>query len=404
MQPDRQHTIVIVGAGSAGTSTAGRLHRAGARDVAIIDPWEMHYYQPLWTLVGGGRAKQAASARPREQVMPKDITWIKERAVGVDPERKTVLLGDGSQVGYGQLVMTPGIALDWHKVPGLKETIGQHATASNYRFDLAPKTWDLIKDTSRGTAVFSMPSGPIKCAGAPQKIAYLAADHWRKEGVLNNIDIHLVLSTPGMFGIPKFADILRRTAEGYDIQVHLSSEVSAVDGPRRTVTVRNIGDGDDAGREFQIAYDMAHLVPPQSAPGWVKESPLADPDDPNGYIQVDKHTLQHTRYPDVFALGDAGSTPNSKTGAAVRHQAPVAVANMKAGWQGKPLPASYDGYASCPLTLSQRKLLLAEFDYTMQPTPTFRWPDTTEPIIDLGAFKKYGLPTLYWHFMTKGLA
>ncbi len=202
MPPIREHTIVIVGAGSAGTSVAGRLHRAGARDVAIIDPWEMHYYQPLWTLVGGGLARQDSSARPREQVMPKAVTWIKERAVGVDPHRKRVLLGDGGEVGYGQLVMTPGIALDWHRVPGLQETIGQHGTASNYRFDLAPKTWELIRNTTHGTAVFSMPSGPIKCAGAPQKIAYLASDFWRKEGVLGNIDVHLVLPTPGCSASP----------------------------------------------------------------------------------------------------------------------------------------------------------------------------------------------------------
>ncbi len=188
--------------------------------------------------------------------------------------------------------------------------------------------------------------------------------------------------------------------------MHLNSEVSAVDGPNRTVTIRAIGDdgGSVTGREFQLAYDMAHLVPPQSAPGWVKDSELADPADPNGYIEVDKHTMQHVRFPDVFALGDAGSTPNSKTGAAVRHQAPVVVQNMLAVWRGQPLPASYDGYASCPLTLSRRRLLLAEFDYSMQPTPTFRWPDTTRPHVDLGFFKKYGLPILYWHFMTRGYA
>ena len=397
-----QHTHVIVGAGSAGATVAARLHRAGARDVAIVDPYPMHYYQPLWTLVGGGRARQEDSQRPREQVMPKEVRWIRDFAEGVDPLRRTVQLRDGGELGYGQLVMAPGIQLDWDKIPGLAETIGQHGTSSNYRFDLAPKTWDLIRATTSGTAVFAMPAGPIKCAGAPQKIAYLAADHWRRTGVLGNIDVHLVLPTPGMFGIPKFAKILADTAADYGITVHLSSEISAVDGPNRTVTIRHL----ETGETQNLGYTMAHLVPPQSAPDWVKASPLADANDPNGYVEVDKYTLQHVRFPEVFALGDAGSTPNSKTGAAVRHQAPVVVENMKAAWQGRPLPASYDGYASCPLTLSQRTLLLAEFDYTMQPTPSnpLPWPDTTEPLTDFNLFKSTGLPLLYWNLMLKGLA
>lgn len=397
-----QHTIVIVGAGSAGATVAARLRRAGARDVAIVDPYPMHYYQPLWTLVGAGRARQKDSERPRDKVMPPGVRWIKDFAVGVDPVRRVVNLRDGGDLGYGQLVMAPGIQLDWNKVPGLQEAIGRHGTSSNYRFDLAPKTWDLIRTTTSGTAVFSMPSGPIKCAGAPQKIAYLAAEHWRRTGVLGDIDIHLVLPTPAMFGIPKFADILAATARDYGMTVHLSSEVCEVDGPNRTVTIRNL----DSGEAAALPYTMAHLVPPQSAPDWVKASPLAAPEDPGGYVEVDKHTLQHVRYPEVFALGDAGSTPNSKTGAAVRHQAPVVVANMKAAWQGRELTAAYDGYSSCPLTLSHRKLLLAEFDYSMQPTPSnpLPWPDTTEPVTDFNLFKSAGLPFMYWNLMLRGLA
>lgn len=399
---DHQHTIVIVGAGTAGATVAARLVRAGARDVAVIDPYDQHYYQPLWTLVGGGRARIEDSVRPRRDLMPRSVRWIRRAASGVDPRRRVVTLDDGTEVGYGQLVMAPGLQLDWHKVPGLKETIGRHGTSSNYRFDLAPKTWELIRGTTSGTAVFSMPAGPIKCAGAPQKIAYLAADHWRRQGVLGRIDVHLVLPTPGMFGIPKFSDILARTAADYGITVHLNSEVGSVDGLGSTLTIRNV----QTGAQQQLAYDMAHLVPPQSAPDWVKTSPLADANDPNGYVEVDKHTLQHVRYPEIFALGDAGSTPNSKTGAAVRHQAPVVVANMRAAWQGRELPAAYDGYASCPLTLSQRRLLLAEFDYSMQPAPSYPlpWPDTTEPLLDFNLFKKTGLPLMYWHLMLKGLA
>ncbi|MCH8611853.1 NAD(P)/FAD-dependent oxidoreductase [Arsenicicoccus dermatophilus] len=397
----RAYTIVIVGAGTAGATVAARLRRAGARDVALVDPDDWHYYQPLWTLAGGGRADVQDSRRPRSGLVPRGVSWIQDAAVGVDPERRTVQLRDGGEVSYRQLVMAPGLQLDWTKIPGLAQTIGSNGTSSNYRFDLAPRTWDLIRATRSGTAVFAMPSGPIKCAGAPQKIAYLAADHWRREGVLGDIDVHLVLPMPGMFGIPKFAQILADTAAGYGITVHLSSEISSVDGPGRTVTIRSLV----TGRTSEIEYTMAHLVPPQSAPDWVKSSALADPSDPGGYVDVDQHTLQHRRYPDVFALGDVAGTPSSKTGAAVRHQAPVVVRNMLDAWRGRELTGRYDGYASCPLTLSHRRLLLAEFDYSMQPAPSnpLPWPDTTEPLVDFNQLKKTGLPLMYWHGMLRGL-
>ena len=149
---------------------------------------------------------------------------------------------------------------------------------------------------------------------------------------------------------------------------------------------------------------MIHVVPPQSAPDWLKKTPLAVPDSPAGYVDVDKNTMQHVRYPDVFALGDAGSTPNSKTGAAIRKQAPVVAANVKASLSSKPVEASYGGYASCPLTTSRHTMLLAEFDYTMQPAPSFPVIDTTKERRDMWYLKRYGLPAMYWNAMLKGLA
>lgn len=397
---DSRHRIVIVGGGSAGITVAARLRRKGQHDVAVIEPAATHYYQPLWTLVGGGRAPLEASARPKSTVMPKGVSWIREAAVGVDPEARTVALDDGSTVEYDKLVLCPGIQLDWEKITGLRQTLGRDGVSSNYVYELAPATWRFIRELRSGTAVFTMPSGPIKCAGAPQKIAYLAADYWREQGVLDKIDVHLVLPTPGMFGVKVFADVLEQTARRYGITVHLQSEAVAVNPDAREVTLVDHA----AGTSSTLGYDLMHMVPPQSAPDWVKKTPLADPANPAGYVEVDKHTLQHVRYPDVFALGDAGSTPNSKTGAAVRKQAPVVVTNLLDAMAGRPLSASYHGYASCPLTLSRRTLLLAEFDYSLQPTPSIPLIDTTRERRDWGFVKRYGLPALYFHGMLRGIA
>lgn len=400
MATRRHHEIVIVGGGSAGVSVAARLMRQAAGDVAVIDPATTHYYQPLWTLVGGGRAPVEESARPQASVMPKGVTWIQQAAAEIDPDGREITLDDGGVVGYDYLVVCPGIQLDWDKIKGLPATLGRDGVSSNYLYELAPATWNFVRNTRSGTAVFGMPAGPIKCAGAPQKIAYLAADYWREQGVLRNIDVHLVLPTPAMFGVKEFSDVLVGVASRYGITVHFESEVTEVLPDRREVTVTS--KKDDTTQT--LPYSVMHLVPPQSAPDWIKKGPLADAANPFGYVEIDKHTMQHSRYPNVFALGDAGSSPNSKTGAAVRKQAPVVVENLLAARRGTPLTASYDGYASCPLTTARRKMLLAEFDYSMKPKPSIPMIDTIKERTDMWYLKRYGLPFLYWNLMLTGRA
>lgn len=188
--------------------------------------------------------------------------------------------------------------------------------------------------------------------------------------------------------------------ERYGITVHFNSELVGVTAAEQQALIRH----HDNGTETSLHYDFMHVVPPQSAPDWIKSSALADPANPAGYIEVDKHTLQHVRYPNVFALGDAGSTPNSKTGAAIRKQAPVLVSNLRAAMAGRPLAASYDGYASCPITTARDKMLLAEFDYILQPRPSFPVIDTTRERRDMWLLKRHGLPALYWNLMLKGHA
>jgi sulfide:quinone oxidoreductase len=401
MATSAHHRVLIVGGGTAGISVAARLRHAGIRDIGLIEPAATHYYQPLWTLVGGGRAPIEASARPQQSVIPKGVGWIRERAKGIDPDEQTVSTDRGSRIGYDRLIVCPGIQLDWNTVPGMADAITAPHTSSNYRYDLAPKTWDLIRSMRSGTAVFTMPSGPIKCAGAPQKIAYLAADYWREQGVLKDIRVVLVLPTPGMFGVQVFSEELERVVARYGIEVHKNSELLEVDPDSRHATI--VDHGSDT--KDSIRFDMMHLVPPQSAPDWLKATPLADPANPAGYVEIDKHTLRHVRYPNVFALGDAGSSPNSKTGAAIRKQAPVVARNVVASLKGAAaLPASYDGYASCPITTSRHTMLLAEFDYTTQPHPTFPVIDTTHERRDMWYFKRYGLPFMYWNLMLRGRA
>lgn len=400
MSTTAKHQVLIVGGGTAGITVAARLLRKGYTDVAVMEPSDKHYYQALWTLVGGGQAKASSTERAEAAVMPKAATWIRKAASEVDPEANTVTSADGSTYGYDVLVVCPGIQLDWNKTDGLEDALGRNGVSSNYRFDLAPRTWDFIRGTRSGSAVFMMPSAPMKCAGAPQKIAYLAADYWRKQGVLNKIDVHLVVPTPRIFGIPAIADNLDRVIADYGIHLHTASEITAVDADSRKVTVTAVAEG---GTDTTLPFDMLHAVPRQSAPDWIKASRLST-GDALGYVEVDKHTMQHVRYPNVFALGDAGSTPNSKTGAAIRKQAPVVVENIDAHLAGRTLSGSYDGYASCPIVTSTHDMLLAEFDYDFNLKPSFPVLDPTKPHRAYWYLKKYGLPFMYWNLMLKGLA
>lgn len=392
-----KHRVLIVGGGTAGITVAARLHRKGYRNVTLIEPSDTHYYQPLWTLVGGGQANAASTGRPMRSVLPPSTTWINQSVSTFDPDNNSVTCADGSVHGYDALVVCPGIQLDWSKTDGLSRAIGHGGVSSNYRYELAPRTWEMIRGLRSGTAVFTVPSGPIKCAGAPQKIAYLASDYWRKQGVLDDIDVHLIMPTPRPFGIASIATSLDKVIDDYGISLHVNSEMTAVDPSSRTVQITA-----ESGTTT-MPYDFLHAVPPQSAPDFIKASPLSVKDD-NGYVAVDKHTMQHVRYPNVFALGDVASTPNSKTGAAIRKQAPVVVHNIDAVLNGRATTAHYDGYSSCPIVTSSKSMLLAEFDYDLTLRPSFPLLDPTVPHRPYWYVKKHGLPIMYWNFMLKGLA
>ena len=285
MATTTHHKVVIVGGGAAGISVSARL-RKEVDDIAIIDPSEKHYYQPLWTLVGGGCAKRETTQRSEASVIPKGVNWIKDAVTSFDPDNNSVETAGGDTIGYDVLIVCPGIQLDWNKIPGVSDTLGKNGVSSNYTYDLAPKTWEFIQNTKSGSAVFTMPSGPIKCAGAPQKIAYLACDYWRSEGVLDDIDVHLVLPTPRTFGVPVFADALDEVVADYGIDLHLMSELESLDSDGKKATFKSM---EEDGDGFTLDYDMMHVVPHQSAPDWVKSSPLST-DEPTGYVDVDKNT------------------------------------------------------------------------------------------------------------------
>jgi sulfide:quinone oxidoreductase len=389
------HQILIVGGGAAGITAAAQLKRARpALDVAILEPSSDHYYQPGWTLVGGGVFSMDQTHRSEGDLIPSGVTWLREAAAGFDPDHNSVTTSGGRTLSYDVLVVATGLKLCWDRIEGLTDALGKGGVCSNYSREFAPYTWEAIQAFSGGTAVFTCAPMPIKCPGAPQKIAYLADDVFKKKRL--NARVIYATATPGIFGIPTYAAPLREVAKRRGIDTRYNHVLSAV-RPDQKEAVFTVSDG-DTSREEVISYDLLHVTPPMAAPDVVAQSPLANG---AGFVDVDKHTLQHSRYANVFSLGDVSGMPNSKTAAAVRGQAPVLTANLLSHLDGEALGAAYDGYSCCPLITGYGKTIMAEFNYNGEPTPSFPL-DPTKERWSMWWVKVKLLPSLYWNRMLTG--
>jgi sulfide:quinone oxidoreductase len=396
--PDITADVVVIGGGSAGIGiVASLLKRAPDIQITLIEPNDKHYYQPAWTLVGGGAYDVRKTVRPMTQVIPRGVTWIKAAVVKALPEGKRLELSNGKSVAYQNLIVCPGLRLAWEKIEGLEQTLGKNGVTSNYRYDLCAYTWQLVQGLRKGKALFSQPSMPIKCAGAPQKALYLSCDHWQKSGVLQNMQVEFNLAGAVLFGVPAFVPPLMKYIEKYQAQLVFGSNLVKVDGPSRTAWFES---KDEYGAVIRLAktFDMLHVVPAQVSPDFIRTSLLADD---AGWCEVDPGTLQHSRYPDVFALGDVCSTSNAKTAAAARKQIVVVAENLMAIRGNQPMPLRYDGYGSCPLTVEKGKVVLAEFGYGGKLLPTFPL-DATVARKSAWFLKARFLPWFYWSGMLKG--
>jgi len=394
------YDVVVVGGGAGGLAVAASLlKRRKKLNIAIIEPSEEHYYQPAFTLVGNGLWNIKETVRPMRLVMPEGADWLKTSVTSFEPQNNAVIVEDGTRVEYEMLVVAPGLELNWEGVPGLVDALNDDNSqvVSNYHAELAPKTWELVKRFTEGTALFTQPAMPIKCAGAPQKAMYLSCSYWEQEKCLQNINVEFNTQTPGLFGVAAYVPPLMKYVERYNAKLAFQSNLVAVDGAAKKASF-DVTDGDGNTTRVEKAFDMMHVTPPQRSLQFIRESPLADA---GGWVDVNMHTLQHNQFPNIFSLGDAGSTPNAKTAAAVRKQAPVVAENMIAVMDGKTQEAMYEGYGSCPLTVERGKVIMAEFGYGGKIMPTLPL-DSTKARRFNWFLKNDMVPHIYWDWMLRG--
>ena len=415
----KHYNVVVIGAGTGGIMTAAQIkNQKRDASIAIIDPAETHYYQPAWTLVGAGAYDYNKTGRPMSSVIPKGCDWVKDAVTTIDADNSKVNTAKSGELSYDILVAAPGIQIDVDGIPGLKEGLEAGVVCSNYTDP--KKTWELVQKFKGGNAVFTQPTTPIKCGGAPQKIMYLADDHWAKTGVKS--DTNVIFATPGsvIFGVPDFAKTLTKVLQRKSIHFKPFYAISKIDVANKEVHFTNAKPGEnhcvvnegnglsertEGDSAYVIPFDLLHLAPPQSAPDFIKNSPLSN-GTPGGWIDVDINTLQHNKYSNVFAVGDAAALPTAKTGAAIRKQAPVVAGNVVAMLNSNKITdAQYEGYSSCPLVTGYGKMVLAEFKYNnVRDSDPFlsKFVDTTKENYSMWILKKFGLPYMYWNRMMKG--
>lgn len=395
------YQIVVVGGGAAGLTVASQLlAKNNQLNLAILEPGDRHYYQPAWTLVGAGEYRAEDTVRSQARCIPDGALWIKDYAETLDPDNNLIVTRSGKRITYQYLVLCPGIQINWHLIEGLQDALGKNGVCSNYAFQYAPYTWETIRDFQGGNALFTYPATPIKCGGAPQKIMYLADDAFRKSGVRNKTKVTFCSAVGAIFPVPGYAAPLMEVVARRGIDLKFKHNLKAIRADKKEAVFDVTTD--EGVQEVAIPYDMIHVTPPMSAPDFIKNSKLAVTEGPSqGWVNVNKDTLQHHVYANVFSLGDASSLPTSKTAAAIRGQAPVLVENLLALIDRKSLKGTYGGYTCCPLITGYGKVIMAEFDYSNQPMSTFPF-DPREERYSMWVVKRYVLPWLYWNRMLKG--
>ncbi|XP_036592753.1 sulfide:quinone oxidoreductase, mitochondrial [Trichosurus vulpecula] len=390
------YEFLVLGGGSGGITMSSRIKKkVGAEHIAIVESSEKHYYQPLWTLVGAGAKKLSSSSRPTARVIPSGVEWIKSRVRELDPDKNCIRIDNGKEIAYKYLIIALGIKLEFEKIKGLPEGFRYPKIGSNYSVGTVEKTWKALQDFKEGNAIFTFPNTPVKCAGAPQKIMYLSEAYMRKTGKRDDANIIFNTSLGAIFGVKKYADALEEIIKARNLHVNYRQNLIEVRPEKYEAVFENL---DNPGMTKVVSYEMLHVTPPMGPPDVVRESPVADA---AGWVDVNKETLQHKKYPNIFGIGDCTNLPTSKTAAAVAAQSGVLDRTISLVMKNKEPVNKYDGYTSCPLVTNYNRVILAEFDYSAQPLETFPF-DQSKERLSMYLMKADMMPFLYWNGLLKG--
>ena len=357
--------IVILGSGLGGIARANRLSNMldGAK-ITIVDGKEEHNYQPGYTLVASGVWPVEKVRDRNADFHPSGITWVKEMVAEIDAPANTITTSGGQKIKYDYLVVATGLVMDWNLIEGMDlNAIGSNGLASVYPSPQAAEaTWKAMQEyvSKGGQAVMTLPATALKCAGAPLKMTFMVCDRLKRAGMLDKAQVMFKSGVKNIFGVKAVNDNVLARWEEFGVKTDYESKLVGVDIGGRKAYFET-----PAGRVEQ-AYDFLHAVPPMRAPDAVKNSDLAWKEGPmagGGWLEVDKATLQHKRYPNVFGIGDVNGTPRGKTAATVKKSAPLVAHHLVQTIAGQKPDQVFDGYTSCPMLIREGSAMLIEFDY-----------------------------------------
>ncbi|KAL5019789.1 hypothetical protein ScPMuIL_002681 [Solemya velum] len=433
----KRYKLAIVGGGAGGCSTAAKFaNKLGKGRVVVIEPSKYHYYQAMWTFVGAGIEEVEHSARPMKKVLPKAADWIQAGAISFDPENCSITCSNGDKVEYEYLVIAMGLKLDFEKVEGLTDALANDdAVCTNYTYEHCTKTFKSLQNFKEGNALFTFPGQPVKCGGSAQAIMYLMDDYLRKANKRDRATIIFKSTAAALFGVPQYADTLNTLAVDRDIDTRFGWNLTSVNSEKKRGDIqwqrwRHFSDKEVAlcfcrrgpsgcvtstlCRRHRMAcngqcayvrspgywsnYSFLHVVPPMMGPTELQGSSLAGE---CGFLDVDKFTLQHVKYPNIFGIGDCTNIPTSKTAAAVACQSGVLRRNLNSVMEGTNEMRKYTGYTSCPIVTQEGKCLMTEFDFEGNLLETFPLNQAT-PRFTMYHVKKTIMPFLYWNMLLKG--
>jgi sulfide:quinone oxidoreductase len=391
---DKKH-IVIVGAGTAGTMLGNKLAKNKEIMVTIVDPAVDHYYQPGFLFYPFGKYSLEDLRKPSSDVIHKNVLHVNQSVTRIDADNKIVTTEDGTTISYDALVVATGTRID----PSLTEGLVGEGWQKNIFDFYTPDGADLLRGALQaftgGRLVVQITEMPIKCPVAPLEFAFLADDYFKKRGIRESVEIVLVTPLSGAFTKPVASEKLGHLLTEKNIAVVTDFYTEKIVSAENTVYCYD-------GRT--IDYDLLVTIPTNVGTALLQELDFTDD---LGFVEVDAHTLQSTKRPDIFAIGDTTNVATSKAGSVAHFEAHVVEENILSFLSGEPLSAQFDGHSNCFVEMGGGKALLLDFNYETQPY------EGTFPFAVIGPMKllrpsrinhigKLAFRYIYWYMLLPG--
>jgi sulfide:quinone oxidoreductase len=353
--------VIVLGGGVGGTLAANLISKKlGAEGtVTVIDPVGMHVYQPGFLYVALGQANGRWLAQDERHLLRDDVQMVIDRAVKVDPVQRTVVLARGETLAYDYLVVATGSRLARDEIPGLIE--GAH---DFYSLEGAIRLREALHSFTGGRIVMGVAGIPYKCPPAPVEFVFMLEEYLRKRGIRDKSTITLASPLNRAFTIEATSKVVQPILEQRGIELATFFNVEAVLPQKKLVTSIE-------GEE--LPYDLLVLVPPHRGAQVIQDSGLGDE---RGWVPVSRATLQHEKFDNVFAIGDATNLPISKSGSTAHFEAPVVASQIAARMNGTTAKENYGGRVMCFLETGHSQATTIRFDYDhppVSPKPSLLW-------------------------------